>query len=47
MAAAGLSLRAMGAALAGAGTVTRSGAPLGPSSVARLLERLELHTAVA
>jgi len=42
MAAAGLSLRAMGAALAGAGTVTRSGAALGPSQVARILQRLGL-----
>jgi DNA invertase Pin-like site-specific DNA recombinase len=42
MVAAGLSLRAMAQALAGAGTVTRTGAPLGPSQVARILERLEL-----
>lgn len=42
MAAAGLSLRAMAAALAGAGTTTRSGAALGPSQVARILQRLEL-----
>jgi DNA invertase Pin-like site-specific DNA recombinase len=42
MVAAGLSLRAMAQALAGAGTVTRSGAPLGPSQVARILERLGL-----
>lgn len=42
MAAAGLSLRAMGAALAGAGTVTRTGATLGPSQVARILDRLGL-----
>jgi DNA invertase Pin-like site-specific DNA recombinase len=42
MAAAGLSLRAMAAALAGAGKTTRSGAALGPSQVARLLQRLEL-----
>ena len=47
MAAVGLSLRAMGQALAGAGTMTRTCAPLGPSSVARLLERLELHTAAS
>ncbi|MEB3362016.1 MAG: recombinase family protein, partial [Synechococcaceae cyanobacterium] len=40
MVAAGLSLRAMAKALAGAGTVTRTGAPLGPSQVARILERL-------
>jgi DNA invertase Pin-like site-specific DNA recombinase len=42
MAAAGMSLRAMGQALAGAGTVTRTGAPLGPSQVARILDRLGL-----
>jgi len=40
MVAAGLSLRAMAAALAGAGTVSRSGAALGPSQVARILQRL-------
>ena len=40
MVAAGLSLRAMAAALAGAGTVARSGAALGPSQVARILQRL-------
>lgn len=40
MVAAGLSLRAMAAALAGAGTVSRSGAALGPSQVARILLRL-------
>lgn len=42
MVAAGLSLRAMAQALAGAGTTTRTGAPLGPSQVARILERLGL-----
>jgi DNA invertase Pin-like site-specific DNA recombinase len=42
MVAAGLSLRAMAAALAGAGTVSRSGAALGPSQVARILQRLGL-----
>jgi DNA invertase Pin-like site-specific DNA recombinase len=42
MIAAGLSLRAMAAALAGAGTVSRSGAALGPSQVARILQRLGL-----
>ena len=42
MVAAGLSLRAIAKALAGAGTVTRTGAPLGPSQVARILERLGL-----
>jgi DNA invertase Pin-like site-specific DNA recombinase len=42
MVAAGLSLRAMAQALAGAGTVTRTGMPLGPSQVARILERLGL-----
>ena len=42
MAAAGMSLRAMGQALAGAGTLTRTGAPLGPSQVARVLQRLGL-----
>lgn len=42
MAAAGLSMRAMAKALAGAGTTTRTGAPLGPSQVQRILKRLEL-----
>ena len=42
MVAAGMPLRAMGQALAGAGTVTRTGAPLGPSQVARILQRLGL-----
>jgi hypothetical protein len=37
-----LSLRAMAAALAGAGTTTRTGAPLGPSQEERILQRLEL-----
>lgn len=42
MVASGLSLRAMSTALASAGTTTRTGAPLGPSQVARILERLGL-----
>lgn len=42
MAAAGLSMRAMAKALAGAGTTTRTGAPLGPSQMQRILRRLEL-----
>lgn len=45
LAAAGLSLRAMGAALAGAETDIRSDAHLGPSQVARLLQWLELGRA--
>lgn len=42
MAAAGMSLRAMSSALAGAGRVNRKGAPLAAIQVKRLLERLEL-----
>ena len=45
MAAAGLSLRQMSAALAGAGIVNRKGAPLAAVQVARLLDRLELRAA--
>ena len=45
MAAAGLSLRQMSAALAGAGKVNRKGAPLAAVQVARLLDRLELRAA--
>ena len=45
MAAAGMSLRQMSAALAGAGKVNRKGAPLAAVQVARLLDRLELRAA--
>ena len=45
MAAAGLSLRQMAAALAGAGKVNSKGAPLAAVQVARLLDRLELRAA--
>ncbi|MCP9793329.1 recombinase family protein [Vulcanococcus limneticus Candia 3F8] len=45
MASTGMSLRAMAKALAGAGKTTRTGGPLGPSQVQRLLQRLELTTA--
>lgn len=45
MAATGLSLRQMAAALAGAGKVNRKGAPLAAVQVARLLDRLELRAA--
>lgn len=42
MVGAGYSLRKMSEALAAAGTVTRTGAPLSPSGVRNLLQRLEL-----
>lgn len=42
MAGAGLSLREMSKALAGAGKTTRTGAPYSPSQVSRLLQRLNL-----
>jgi DNA invertase Pin-like site-specific DNA recombinase len=45
MAAAGMSLRAMAAALAAAGTVNSKGAPLAPIQVSRLLQRLGLAAA--
>jgi DNA invertase Pin-like site-specific DNA recombinase len=47
MAAAGMSLRAMAQALAGVNRTTRSGAPLSPTQVARLLQRLGLTAAAA
>jgi DNA invertase Pin-like site-specific DNA recombinase len=43
MAAAGMSLPAMSAALAGAGKVTKNGRPLSPTQVSRLLQRLGLR----
>lgn len=43
MVAAGMSLRAIGHALAAAGTVNRKGSPLAAVQVARLLDRLELR----
>ena len=43
MAAAGMSLREMSAALAAAGTTTKAGNPLSPSSVKLQLERLGLR----
>ena len=42
MLAAGMSLRAMAQALAGAGKTTRTGAPLGPSQVSRIVCRLRM-----
>jgi DNA invertase Pin-like site-specific DNA recombinase len=42
LAASGMSLRAMAAALAAAGTVSRNGSPLAPVQVSRLLQRLDL-----
>lgn len=45
MAAAGMSLRAMAAALAAAGTLNTKGAPLAPIQVSRLLQRLGLAAA--
>ena len=43
MAAAGLSLREMSAALAAASTTTKAGNPWSPSTVKLALERLELR----
>ena len=42
MVGAGYSLRKMSEALAAAGTVTSTGAPLSPSGVRNLLQRLEM-----
>ena len=43
MAAAGMSLREMSAALAAAGTTTKAGNPLSPASVKLQLQRLGLR----